>query len=254
MVRPLWAGLPLSLAILSAELQKVFAGDLRSYFEYLRVRGIPQVAKVINDPIWRTIRVESWELAILDSPLIQRLRHIRQLGLAGLVYPSACHSRFEHTIGALYQTQRVIESINRNARAHGVRERLAVQEPVSRGDEVLLRIAAILHDVGHCFLSHLSERALNRLALNNGRISMQETVHDARDYFRSPKAPPVSELLSALIVLLPEFLDVLKLAEMPYWWDKETNLAFSIAKLVVGGRFPDRPFMNEIISGALDAD
>src|SRR5271169_4042709 len=112
MSRPLWTGLPVSLACLSAELQKAFAPKLEAYASSLRSRGIPRGFKVINDPIWFTIRVESWELVILDSPLIQRLRSIHQLGLAGLVYPAAGYSRFEHTIGTLYQTQRVVESIN----------------------------------------------------------------------------------------------------------------------------------------------
>ena len=109
MSRSLRPGLPVSLAYLGAEVQKVFEKPLLEYAEYLRVRGLPQEPKMINDPIWHTIRVESWELAILDSPLIQRLRNIRQLGLAGLVYPAAGYSRFEHTIGTLYQTQRVVE-------------------------------------------------------------------------------------------------------------------------------------------------
>jgi len=118
MVRPLLDGLPPSLSVLSAALQKVFGQDLESYAHSVRTRDLPRSFKVINDPIWYTIRVESWELPVLDCPVVQRLRSIRQLGLAGLVYPGAGYSRFEHTIGALYQTQRVIESINRNARAY----------------------------------------------------------------------------------------------------------------------------------------
>jgi hypothetical protein len=95
MARPLWPQLPASLAYASVELQNVFADDLEAYVQISRNRGIPRGFKVINDPIWFTIRVESWELVVLDSPIIQRLRDIRQLGLAELVYPSAGYSRFE---------------------------------------------------------------------------------------------------------------------------------------------------------------
>ena len=58
--------------------------------------------KVIHDPVWGTIKFYPWELQILDSPLLQRLRSINQLGLAVLTYPSAHHSRFEHTLGVTY--------------------------------------------------------------------------------------------------------------------------------------------------------
>jgi len=120
-------------------------------------------------------------------------------------------------------------------------------------DEVVLRLAALLHDIGHCFLSHVSERALDRLTLSNGS-SMKSARRDAMEHFHAVKSPAVGELLSALVILLPEFVDVLKLAQIPFWEDNEEELASTLARLVVRGRFPDRPFMNEIISGALDAD
>jgi HD superfamily phosphohydrolase len=120
-------------------------------------------------------------------------------------------------------------------------------------DEVALRLAALLHDAGHCFLSHVSERALDRLTLSNGS-PMKAARRDAMDYFHAVKSPAVGEVLSALVILLPEFVDVLKTAQIPFWQDKEEDLASTLARLVVRGRFSDRPFMNEIISGALDAD
>ena len=56
-------------------------------------------AKIIHDPIWGSTEYEAWEMQIIDSPLIQRLRNISQVGLAVLTYPAARHSRFEHTLG-----------------------------------------------------------------------------------------------------------------------------------------------------------
>jgi HD superfamily phosphohydrolase len=253
MSRPLWDGLPKSLGLLSGELQEAFSSEIRSYASSLEDREKPRGFKVINDPIWFTIRVESWELVILDSPVVQRLRGIHQLGLAGLVYPAAGYSRFEHTLGTLYQAQRVIESVNRNARANSEPFNQTLEQPVSRLDEVALRLAALLHDVGHCFLSHVSERALGRLTLANGS-SMKSACRDAMEYFHATKPPAIGEVLSALVILLPEFVDVLKIARIPSWSDNEEELASRLARLVVRGRFSDRPFMNEIISGALDAD
>ena len=253
MSRPLWPDLPARLGYISSEIQKVLANDLQTYVQSVRNRSVPRGFKVINDPIWFTIRVESWELVVLDSPIIQRLRGIRQLGLAALVYPSAGYSRFEHTIGVLYQTQRIIESINRNARAYSARTQRILAEPISRQDEVLLRLSAMLHDIGHCFLSHVSERALMRLELGkNG--TMASARKETQQFFRCSVPPSIGEILSSLIALLPQFVELLEVAKIPYWIGDETKLAFSIAQLIVRGRFADRPFMNDIISGAVDAD
>ena len=253
MARALVDGLPTDLAVLSAAIQRTFGPDLESYAQSLRQHELPRSFKVINDPIWYTIRVESWELPILDSPVVQRLRQIHQLGLAGFVYPAAGYSRFEHSIGALYQTQRMIESINRNARAYSAQVHLSIEQPISRANEILLRLAAILHDVGHCFLSHVSERALMHLQ-NVGELSMDGVRRAAGSYFGCAKEPALGEVLSALLILLPEFRQVLAIARIPDWEDNELQLGMSLAKLVVGGRIADRPFMGEIISGTLDAD
>lgn len=253
MARALVDGLPTNLAELSAAIQRSFGPDLELYVQSLKQHELPRSFKVINDPIWYTIRVESWELPILDSPVVQRLRQIHQLGLAGLVYPAAGYSRFEHSIGALFQTQRVIESINRNARAYSAQKHVSIEEPISRADEALLRLAAILHDVGHCFLSHVSERALMRLR-TVGEHSIEEIRRAAKGYFGCAKEPALGETLSALLILIPQFQDVLAIAQIPSWTGNELELARLLAKLIVGGRIPDRPFMSEIISGTLDAD
>jgi hypothetical protein len=83
---------------------------------------------------------------------------------------------------------------------------------------------------------------------------MKSARRDAMEHFHAVKPPAVGEVLSALVILLPEFVDVLKIAQIPFWEDNEKELANTLARLVVRGRFSDRPFMNEIISGALDAD
>lgn len=69
-------------------------------------------AKEINDPVWGTITLSPFEVAILDSPLVQRLRGIRQLGVVHWVYPGAIHTRFEHTLGVVSQTQSLVNALN----------------------------------------------------------------------------------------------------------------------------------------------
>lgn len=103
--------------------------------------------KVIHDPVWGTCLFYKWELEILDSPLMQRLRNISQLGLTTLTYPTAHHSRFEHSLGVMSVITKMVNHINQKDE----------QPIISNQDFYTLRLAALLHDVGHCFCSHLSE-------------------------------------------------------------------------------------------------
>lgn len=101
----------------------------------------------LRDPLWNNIRVEGPYLALLDSAPFQRLRYVRQLGLAHLVYPGATHSRFEHALGAYHLarlTVRVLEDAGELAEVPELDRRLVVA-------------AALLHDIGHYPFSHALE-------------------------------------------------------------------------------------------------
>lgn len=249
----LWDGLPQSLGIVSSDIQRVFSKSLKDYIDIVRREHKSFRPKVINDPVWRMVRIEPWEVIVLDSPVVQRLRYIHQLGLAGLIFPGSNYSRFEHSIGVLHQTQRLIESVNRNTRAYAAQKNLFIETPISQQDETLLRLSALLHDIGHGFLSHISEGIFSRLTTIDGYGSIEGLLSEARAYFKCPKSPPMAEVISALIVLLPEFIELLEISQNPYWHDANT-LAFSIAEIIIGGRSGTRPFINEIISGSMDAD
>ncbi|MDZ4674680.1 MAG: HD domain-containing protein [Gemmatimonadota bacterium] len=105
--------------------------------------------EVIRDPLWDNIRLDSAAIAVLDTPAVQRLRYVRQLGHAFLVYPGATHSRFEHALGAYHLTRLALASL-------GERGELAV---VPEEDRVAVRLAALLHDIGHYPFSHGLEEA-----------------------------------------------------------------------------------------------
>jgi HD superfamily phosphohydrolase len=104
---------------------------------------------VIRDPLWDNIRLDHAALAVLDTPPVQRLRYIRQLGHAFLVDPGATHTRFEHALGAYHLTCRALSSLAERGELDDVteEERLAV------------RLAALLHDIGHYPFSHALEEA-----------------------------------------------------------------------------------------------
>ncbi len=108
-----------------------------------------QELEVIRDPLWDNIRLDATAVAVLDTPAMQRLRYVRQLGHAFLVYPGATHSRFEHALGAYHLTRLALASLEE-------RDELA---PVPEADRVAVRLAALLHDIGHYPFSHGLEEA-----------------------------------------------------------------------------------------------
>jgi HD superfamily phosphohydrolase len=101
----------------------------------------------IRDPLWHSITVDPIAAQLLDTPPLQRLRYVRQLGLAHLVYPGATHSRFEHAVGAYHLSRRALA----NLRENGALARLPADEPA------VVSCAALLHDVGHYPFSHALE-------------------------------------------------------------------------------------------------
>ena len=71
--------------------------------------------KTIRDPVQMDVELTTVETKVIDTPEFQRLRHIKELGTASLVFPGATHTRFEHSLGTLAVAQHMIEAINRNA-------------------------------------------------------------------------------------------------------------------------------------------
>ncbi len=102
---------------------------------------------VIRDPVWSTIRLDPIAAAIIDTPAFQRLRYIRQLGLAHLVYPGATHTRFDHALGVYHLAERAIRVL---------RAGRPVPAEVFEGAR-LIPYAALLHDIGHYPFSHAIE-------------------------------------------------------------------------------------------------
>ena len=101
----------------------------------------------IRDPIHNFVNLPDELLPLVNTQPLQRLRGIRQLALANLVYPGALHTRFDHTLGVTHV-------------AGMMAERLELTPDESR----LVLVAALLHDIGHGPFSHVSEMSLSRYA------------------------------------------------------------------------------------------
>jgi len=103
--------------------------------------------EILRDPLWNNIRLDPLALALLETPVMQRLRYVRQLGLAFLVYPGATHSRFEHALGAWHLAGMALRLLDERGALGGVSAR----------EQQIMRAAALLHDVGHYPFSHALE-------------------------------------------------------------------------------------------------
>ena len=103
--------------------------------------------EILRDPLWNNIRLDPLALALLETPVVQRLRYVRQLGLAFLVYPGATHSRFEHALGAWHLAGVALRLLEERGALDGIDARA----------QQIVRAAALLHDVGHYPFSHALE-------------------------------------------------------------------------------------------------
>ncbi len=229
---------------------------LRDYINRCAASSWGHRAKEFNDPIWGTLQVRAAEVVIVDSPLLQRLRRIRQLGVAHLVYPAAVHTRLEHSLGVAHQVQELTDSIATHAWSDSGTPPVLQPWHVS-----LLRLGAICHDVGHGFMSHVSENALdNNRHCDDLRLAFQDARHKTR-------RNQLSEIAAFYMVGSPAFRELLALAESKAPTDfPATKLVETtsqkldtyqnlLQRLIVSEVVdPEFPLVHELISGPFDAD
>lgn len=179
-------------------------------------------------------------MQLIDSPLIQRLRNISQVGLAVLTYPAARHSRFEHTLGVAAATKRLVDRININC------EKFKIDADIKNK----LVLAAIMHDAGHCFYSHLSESIYGNLK------DFSELKNDIKKiYGVKPKA---HEILSLIIVNSEAFKKFF--SESVNYPNKGNinRLCEDIGKIIIGVNIMEgdtiESYQTSIINGSFDVD
>src|SRR5436309_6838678 len=100
--------------------------------------------KLIRDAVHGDIEMSPLEVELMDTPEFQRLRSIKQLGTAYLVFPSAVHTRFEHSLGTSWMAHQILEAVRRSL-------------TVSADDALLIRVSALLHDITHIPFGHTLE-------------------------------------------------------------------------------------------------
>ncbi|MCC6620030.1 MAG: HD domain-containing protein [Deltaproteobacteria bacterium] len=190
----------------------------------------------LRDPVHGAIAVGSGELAVIDSPLFQRLRHVKQLGFGEYVFPGAVHHRYLHSIGAMHLAGQVA------SRALAFVKGLS--DPGRRRLVQRARLAALLHDVGHPPLSHAAESLLpTRGALLGPEVADPDARASHEDVSNlvltaSPLAEALDAAFAAHGVSAREIAAIIDEAHPPI---HEDGLDFG-------------PLMHALVSGELDVD
>lgn len=170
----------------------------------------------VRDPIHGLIYLTDLELAVIDTPVFQRLRRIRQLAMADLVYPGALHTRFEHVVGTMHVAHRIIEALDRR------------EHKFDNDDWQTVRLAALLHDIGHGPFSHVSEYVLEVCAPKSDDTGTREKIHELITFDILRKDDDLVRVLGG--ARIDEILRILE------------------------GEHGRRDFRRDIVSSALDAD
>ena len=216
-----------------------------------------KASKVIHDNLWGTNSFWWHELALVDCPIFQRLRDIHQVGLAFQVYPSAQHTRFEHSLGVVTTASRIFDALldRHSGEIRDIARAIAPQtEPEQTVAQLRqeLRLAALLHDTGHSAYSHSSERVYEKLDVL--RAASEEL---SRFVGKQKGAGEVLSFCLASTNAVSELLARAKgrVSDNPAATaDNEIDLT-NVALLLVGrSRHPYLQFMGDIISSGFDAD
>ena len=176
----------------------------------------------IRDPIHGLIEFSEREKRLIDTPAFQRLRRIRQLAMAFLVYPGALHTRFDHSIGVMHIVGRICTKL-KELESNGINDQ----------DVELMRFAALLHDVGHGPFSHVSEDILDEVAV-------AKAVADGADAEQARKK--IHEKITVDIIQTdPDIKCILNIDERDF-----------VVKLIEDKEMRD--WRRNVISSELDAD
>jgi HD superfamily phosphohydrolase len=254
-------------------LAKQVDGLCASWVEILlaRLRDDPKQfrPKQLNDPVWGTIELLPREVALLDSQLLQRMRGVRQLGLAQLVFPGASHDRLEHIMGVVGAVERMADALDRQVtRRNTEMKRAGVTGEsipgVDAEERETLRLAAMFHDLGHGPFSHAIEPVLevhSPLGTQTGAtdadwrrdLKLARTLLIERYSLNS--APATSEVIAVMIVISDAVTELLQHGMYRLGGLDAAQVQERIIAAIIGGvDGPGVTHLSTVISGQVDAD
>ena len=137
--------------------------------------------RIVVDPVHGQIQLSPEEWRVVDTPSFQRLRNIKQLQFGHLVYPNATHTRFAHSLGVCHIMRRVLNSFSDPA------------ESLTNDKKSELRLAALVHDIGHYPYSHLLE-GVDGVRLTEDQVAATSASASRTVNLSSPKYPSHEEV------------------------------------------------------------
>lgn len=188
--------------------------------------------KVIHDSLHGSVKLEGVFLELIDAPELQRLHHIRQLGMAYLVFPGANHTRFSHSLGTYFVASEIASGLN-----------------LSQEDQDLVNVAALLHDIGHGPFSHTLEYAfysackVNHTDQTSRIITGDMNVIKEREMFDTPSIPDILEKYAVDPDKVSELIQGMK---APYQW--------TLTPWLEEKSITEPNYLTQIIHGDVDAD
>lgn len=162
-------------------IDKKLSKEIEDYLSWLFIHHVSrrhESYKLIHDNIWGTERFSPSEMALIDSPLLQRLRKIGQTGLSVYTYPSTTHTRFSHSLGVYSQVKKLIQAVNQIESSNN---EMKISDTVQNS----LKFSALLHDVGHGPFSHLSEEiygSFPEIENEKNAINLPVKAHELLSY------------------------------------------------------------------------
>ena len=166
--------------------------------------------KSIRDPLYGFVDLSEIETNLLDTPVFRRLHFIKQLSHAYVVYPSAIHTRFEHSLGCVYIANKMCTELN-----------------FDDDRREIVRISALLHDIGHGPFSHLFEQIIKKI---------------------NPKLSEPHEVISRIIINEDHDIDAI-LKEK-----KQRVIELLEKKRTADWESSGKSLSSDIVSSGLDAD
>jgi HD superfamily phosphohydrolase len=206
-----------------------------------------RIVSYINDPIWGEVPLTALELDLIHTTAFRRLQHVRQMGFAYLGFPTANHRRYEHCLGAMHVAHLLSDIVSDAIDSGAVID-------IEPAHYQAIRVAALLHDVGHAPYSHAFEEAVRKypdiVSIRNREVFKEPALSFLEPLGTSGKYR--HELFTKYIIQTdPEISSLLNA-----WAERSGAFpAHQIAALAVGEATYEglAPF-NPIISGDFDAD
>ena len=174
--------------------------------------------KIVRDPIHGNIKFKGVFHDLLETPEIQRLYHIKQLGFAHLVFPGAHHTRLEHSLGTFKIAVEATNQLNLN-----------------KQEKDILCCASLLHDIGHGPFSHTLESIL-RDSLNVDHVDLTKKI-----------------LLNKIDIFLTDEKQYIK---SPSVYDilEKYNIDTKIVANTISGTNKNKPYLNQLLNSTVDVD